>query len=104
MLGERVRASAYESVWLMETKELCEELLFSANSGEQGSALQQWEPYCGCKDHRHAPGDGEKAASITLGEQPLSKLLLALHFHTSSFLPALGTASSSSTSPASSSN
>lgn len=72
------------------TKELSEELLFSANRREKGSPLQQWEPCCGCGDHRNGPGGGEKprkTASITLEEQGPSKLLLALHFHISSFLP-----------------
>lgn len=88
------------------TKELSEESLSSANTGGKGSALQQWEPCRGCGDHRNAPGGREKlrkTASITLEEQAPSTLLLALCFHTSSFLPALGTAASSSPSPASSS-
>lgn len=80
------------------TKELSEELLSFANRGGKGSALQQWEPCRGCGDHRNAPGGREKlrkTASITLEEQAPSTLLLAL--------PALGTAASSSPSPASSS-
>lgn len=57
--------------------------------GGKGSALQQWEPCCGSGDHRNAPGGREKlrkTAGITLEEQAASKLLLALHFPTSSFL------------------
>lgn len=77
------------------TKELGEESLFSAHRGERA------QPCCSCGDHRNTPAGAEKLrkpAGTTLEEQTLSKTLLSLHFYTSSFLPALGTASSSTTS------
>ena len=123
MLREQVEASACESVWLRGGRRdshrkrnvsshknkthsnqgtwwgvtvLCKQ------SGKGLSSVQELKPCCSWGDHGNTPGDAEtlqKPASITLEEQAPSKLLLAFHFPSSSFLLQWGTSVSNSTSP-----